>query len=95
MNATTADLSDDEVEAASLAALSPTGEQLASWTAFSSRVPGGFWRKAAALHRLHDDGSVYLIKVGGRPYLCLGDDADAASAAVATAERRSRPVMVT
>jgi hypothetical protein len=54
-----------------------------SWTAVRSQVPSEFWSTAAALHRLHDQGRVYLIKIRGRPYVCLSDDADAASAAIA------------
>ena len=37
---------DDEIDAAILAALAPTGEELVSWATIAPRIPGGFWPKA-------------------------------------------------
>lgn len=90
----TTGLTDDEIETAILAVLSRSGEKLVRWPAIRSRMPGEYWRQAAALHRLHDQGRVYLTKIHGRPYVCLGDDADIASAKIAAAERRPRRVRV-
>ena len=77
-----------------MAALEPTGDELVSWAAIQRRVPGGFWCKATALLRLHEEGKVYHIKIAGRPYVGLGDDADAALAAAAKARGRVRGVRV-
>jgi hypothetical protein len=91
---TTLNPTDDEIDAAILAVLRRTGDELVSWAVIQRLVPGCFWCKATALLRLHDDGSVYLVKVRGRPYVCLGDDADAQLARIAKAQGRSRKVMV-
>jgi hypothetical protein len=84
----------EQIEAAILAALAPTGEELVSWARIDPLVPGGFWSKAQALLRLHEEGKVYHVKIAGRPYVGLGDDADAELAARARARGRVRGVRV-
>jgi hypothetical protein len=91
---TNCDVPAAEIETAILAVLDETGEELVRWSTVRSGVPGDFWCTAEALHRLQGDGRVYLIKIKGRPYVCLGDDADAELAAIARAQNRSRPVRV-
>jgi hypothetical protein len=86
-----ADPTDDEIDASILAALT---DELVPWSVIQRHVIGCYWCKATALMRLHDDGSIYLVKVRGRPYVCLGDDADAQLARIAKAQGRSRKVMV-
>jgi hypothetical protein len=86
---------DDEIDAAILAALAPTGEELRPWARIASRVPGCFWCKARALLRLHEEGKVYHTKIAGRPYVGLGDDTDAQLARRARAQGRVRGVRVT
>ncbi len=84
----------EQIEAAILAALAPTGEDLVSWAKIAPRIPGGFWPKAQAALRLHEDGEIYLIRIGGRAYVGLGDDADRLLAAAAKARGRVRGVRV-
>jgi hypothetical protein len=83
-----------EIETAILAALEPTGDELVSWAAIQRQVPGGFWCKATALLRLHEEGKLYHIKIAGRAYVGLGDDADRLLAAAAKARGRVRGVRV-
>ena len=90
----TATPTDSEIEAAILAALEPTGDELVSWAVIQRRVPGCFWCKATALLRLHEEGKVYHTKIAGRPYVGLGDDADRLLAAAAKARGRVRGVRV-
>lgn len=85
---------DDEIDAAILAALAPTGEELVSWARIDPLVPGGFWPKAQAVLRLHEEGEIYLTRTGGRAYVGLGDDADRLLAAAAKARGRVRGVRV-
>lgn len=81
--------------AAILAALAPTGEELVRWTPIRDALPGNdFWAKSRAVRRLYDDGAIYLLKMGGRPYICAGDDADRESARRAKAQNRPRTVRV-
>lgn len=90
----TDDPTDEQIEAAILNALAPIGDKLVLWTPIRDRLPGDFWAKTEALQRLFEDGKVYLIKMWGRPYVCLGDDADAEIAARAKAEGRVRQARV-
>jgi hypothetical protein len=85
---------DEQIEAAILAALEPTGDELMSWAVIQRQVPGCFWCKATALLRLHEEGKVYHVKIAGRPYVGLGDDADAELARRARAQGRLRGVRV-
>lgn len=81
--------------AAILAALAPTGEELVRWTPMRDALPGNdFWAKSRAMQRLYDDGAIYLVKIGGRPYICTGDDADRESARLAKAQNRPRTVRI-
>lgn len=88
---TPADPTDDEIDASILAALT---DELVPWSVVQRHVIGCYWCRAEALVRLHDQGRIYVTKLGGRPYVCLGDDADAELARIAKAQGRSRKVMV-
>jgi hypothetical protein len=91
---TAADPTRGEIAAAILAALAPTGEDLVAWTTIRPRVPGCFWCKEEVMLRLHEEGLIYHVKLAGRPYVCLGDDADRLLAAAAKARGRVRGVRV-
>lgn len=81
--------------AAILAALAPTGEELVRWTPIREALPGNdFWAKSRAVQRLYDDGAIYMLKLAGSPYVCLGDDADRELARRAKAQNRPRSVRV-
>ena len=83
-----------DIDAAILRELEPTGEQLVCWTHVHRRVPGGFWEKQAALLRLYWSGLIYLIRVGGTPYVSLANECDRELAAKARAEGRVREIRV-
>jgi hypothetical protein len=87
---TTPPATDEQVDAAILAALAPTGDELVRWKAIEPRVPGGFWQKAQACQRLYDFGRIYVIKIGGTPYMGLADECDRQIAARYRAEGRTR-----
>jgi hypothetical protein len=86
---------DEEIDAAILRRLARTGDDLVRWKTIERRVPGTFWQKAEAFVRLYDNGKIYAIKIGGTPYVSLGDILDAEIAAHYRALGRSRPVRVT
>ncbi|MGO9207225.1 MAG: hypothetical protein ACLQBX_13785 [Candidatus Limnocylindrales bacterium] len=82
-----------EIDAAILAALAATGDELVCWTTIRDhRVPGEFWRKTEALLRLHWNGLVTHMQIRGRPYISLGDAVDLEIAARARAEGRVREI---
>ncbi|MGO9157325.1 hypothetical protein [Mycobacterium sp.] len=94
MSTTTVELTDEQLEEAILAALAPSGEELMPWTVIRHQVPGEFWAKERAMLRLHEAGKVYHLKLGGRPYVGLGDELDRQIAARYKAQGRVRGVLV-
>jgi hypothetical protein len=78
----------DEIDAAILAALAPTGEKMVAWTTIRDRVPGTFWAKAEAYDRLWQSWKIEAMKIAGTPYCGLPDALDRQIAAEARAQGR-------
>ena len=85
---------EERIAAAILKALEPTGEELVAWVPIRDRLPGGFWDKSRILVRLHESGMVYLVQIGGSPFVGLADDVDAEIARRYRAKGQVRPVLV-
>lgn len=56
----------EQIEAAILAALAPTGDELVPWPPMRDRLAGCFCCQAEALLRRYWNGRVYIIGNGGR-----------------------------
>lgn len=68
---------DDQIDAALLAALVDAGrEELHPWAVIRRRLPGSDDRKSERLIALWLEGRTYVIKVKGRNYVGLGDADD-------------------
>jgi len=68
---------DDQIDAALLAALADAGgEELHPWAVIRRRLPGSDDRKSERLIALWLEGRAYVIKVKGRNYVGLGDADD-------------------
>jgi hypothetical protein len=68
---------DDQIDAAILAALADAGgEGLHPWAAIRRRLPGSHDRKGERLIALWLTGRVWLVKIAGRNYVNLGDADD-------------------
>jgi hypothetical protein len=80
----------DEIDAAILAALAETGDELVCWTSIQHRVPGSWWAKTEAYTRLWLDYRINAMKIRGSPYCWLPDAFDLEVAAQARAEGRVR-----
>lgn len=85
---------EERIAEAIMAALEPTGENLVRWTPIHESIAGDFWDKSRTLARLHEAGLVYLVQIGGSPFVCLGDDADVEIAARYKARGELRPVRI-
>ena len=59
----------EQVEAAILKALEPTGEELVRWKVIESRLPGTWEQKAEAYTQLYYDGRIVAMKIRGTPYV--------------------------
>ena len=53
-----------------------------------------FWAVGRVLLRLHESGLIYLVQIGGSPYVCLGDDVDVEIARRYRERRQVRPVRI-
>lgn len=63
---------DDELDAAILAALRESPGEFAAWSVLREKLPAASSsRTASALVRLHTAGHVHAIKLGGRTYVSL------------------------
>lgn len=71
-----------------------SGEDLVRWVPIRESIAGGFWDKSRTLMRLHEVGLVYLVQIGGRPYVGLGDDVDREIAARYRARGQVRQVRI-
>ena len=87
-------MTDDQIDAALLAALAETADDLQPWAAVRRRLPGSLDRKAERLVALWLTGRVWLCRIKGRDYVGLGDGDDERIAAAATAEGRVRAPLV-
>ncbi|MEC4857118.1 hypothetical protein R2325_16190 [Mycobacteroides chelonae] len=57
-----------DIEQAILVVL-PADGTLMAWRDIRPQIPGGFWEKAGALDRLHENYRVSVVKVRGRAYV--------------------------
>lgn len=73
---TNTETTDDQIDAALLAALAERGEDLQPWAAILPRLPGSHDRKGERLIALWLTGRVWMCKVSGRNYVALGDADD-------------------
>ncbi|MCV7057752.1 hypothetical protein [Mycolicibacterium gilvum] len=92
----TTEPTDEQVDAAILAALADAGrDDVHPWAAIRRRVPGSHDRKGDRLVALWLTGRVWLCKVRGRNYVALGDadDERIVAAAGAAGRVRSFPVL--
>lgn len=63
---------DDELDAAILAAIRESPGESAAWSVLREKLPAAsLSRKASALVRLHTAGQVHAVKIGGRTYVSL------------------------
>jgi hypothetical protein len=89
-------LTDDELDAAILAAVvdlaAATGDELVSWAVVRWRVPGDDDRKLARFTTMLCDGRLYALKAHGRNYVGLGDEVEQELAAANRAAGRVRSV---
>lgn len=72
----------EQIEAAILDALTPTGTKLVPWRAVAPQVPGDYWSQAEALGRLVETYEVTAVKVRGSCLVRLADPYDRLVAAV-------------
>lgn len=70
-----------DIEQAILAVL-PADGTLMAWRDIRPQIPGGFWEKAGALDRLHENYQVSVVKVRGRNYVRRASSWDLEIAAV-------------
>lgn len=76
-NSKTAEPTDEQIDAAILAALADAGgEDLHPWAVIRRRLPGSPDRQSERLIALWFEGRVWLCKVRGRNYVALGDADD-------------------
>lgn len=70
-------ITDDQIDAAILAALADAGDgDLLPWAEVRRRLPGSESQKGDRLIALWHTGRVWLVKIGGRNYVGLGDADD-------------------
>lgn len=69
-------VTDDQIDAALLAALEAVGEELAPWAELRGQLPGGRDRANERLVALWQSGAVYLMKISGRNFVGRGDHDD-------------------
>jgi len=93
-NSKTIEPTDEQIDAAILAALAETADDLQPWAAVRRRLPGPLDRKGERLIALWATGRVWLCKVGGGNFVILGDADDERNAAAAKAEGRVRAPVV-
>lgn len=87
----TTEPTDEQIDAAILAALAKAGrDDVHPWAAIRPRVPGSDDRKGDRLVALWLAGRVWLCKVRGRNYVALGDADDERIVATAGAAGRVR-----
>ena len=61
---------DEQLDAAIMAALSEAGGEVVAWADLRQKLPtASYWRKVAALVRLHQSGRLSAFKVAGRNYV--------------------------
>lgn len=88
-------ITDDRIGAAILATLADAGrDDLHPWAAIRRRLPGTLDEQAERLTALWLTGCAYVVKVGGRNYVGLGDADDVRLAAANRARGRVRPPLV-
>jgi|GEM_PF-6804776 len=79
---TTDTTTDEQIDAAILAALAEAGsDELRPWADVRRRLPGSRDRKGERLIALWHTGRVWLVKIAGRNYVSLGDADDVRLAA--------------
>lgn len=78
---TTPETTREQIEAAILTALAPTGTTLVAWRTVTPQLPGDYWSQSEALTRLHETYEVSVVKVRGTPFVRLADDWDRQAAA--------------
>jgi hypothetical protein len=93
-NSKTIEPTDEQIDAAILAALAETADDLQPWAAVRRRLPGPRDRKGERLIALWATGRVWLCKVRGGNFVILGDADDERNAAAAKAEGRVRAPVV-
>lgn len=67
---------DEQIDAAILAAITNTPAELHTWAAVQKQVPGSRDRKSGRLIALWHQGRVWLVRIAGKNYLTLGDPDD-------------------
>lgn len=67
----TPETTEDQIDAAILAALIPTDTELVAWRTIRPQLPGSWWQQTRALTRLFESGAVYAVMIDGRNYVCL------------------------
>ena len=88
-------ITDDRIDAAILAALADAGrDDLHPWAAIRRRLPGTFDQQTERLTALWLTGGAYVVKVGGRNYVGLGDADDVRLATANRARGHVRPPLV-
>ena len=78
---TTQETTREQIMAAILDALAPTGTTLVAWRTISPQLSGDYWSQGEALTRLHETYQVSVVKVRGSCFVRLTDDFDRQAAA--------------
>jgi hypothetical protein len=71
----------DELDAAILAALEATNGDLVAWRTIRTKLPGDWWQQGEALTRLHETYQVSVVKIRGSCFVRLTDDFERQAAA--------------
>jgi uncharacterized protein YcaQ len=78
---TTTSSTHDQIMAAILEALAPTGATLVAWRSVRAQLPGSWWQQGEALTALFETYEVSVVKAYGVPFVRLADSYDRLAAA--------------